>query len=66
MDLKTPPFSYKQDGINTTSYSISGLLAGGSYKFRIKASCDKGKGVSAWAGFTTPGGEVIDTLEKRQ
>jgi hypothetical protein len=46
-----------------TSILVEDLLPGSNYRFRVKASCEKGKGNSAWFNFTTTG-EKIDSKGK--
>lgn len=38
-----------------TSVDVTGLEPGSLYRFKVQASCDKGKGNSGWTEFTTAG-----------
>lgn len=38
-----------------TSTEVNGLEAGSTYRFKVQATCDKGKGQSGWVEFTTTG-----------
>lgn len=53
----TPSFRLSET-VDTTVLFVEGLEAGGNYKFRVKASCEKNKaGSSSWINFTTTGGD---------
>lgn len=39
----------------STSVDVQGLEPGSTYRFKVQASCEKGKGNSAWVEFTTAG-----------
>lgn len=41
-----------------TTVLVDGLEAGSEYRFKVQASCDKGKGNSGWVSFTTTGDQT--------
>lgn len=48
--------SFKWSTTTTTpSAEVTGLAAGSTYRFKVQASCDKGKSQSGWVEFTTTG-----------
>ncbi len=56
---------YKHDESTTgNSIVLTDLSAGSNYRFKVKASCEKGKGNSKWVEFQTTGSsESGDTVE---
>ena len=53
----TPTFRLSET-VDTTAIEVQGLVPGGNYKFRVKASCEKNSaGSSSWINFVTTGGD---------
>lgn len=54
----TPQFRLSET-VDTTALKVTGLVAGGNYKFRVKAACEKNAaGSSSWINFVTTGGDT--------
>ena len=54
----TPTFRLSEE-VDTTALYVDGLVPGGNYKFRVKASCEKNSaGSSSWINFVTTGGDT--------